>query len=101
MKIHFLNVIPNVTNTKTKNFFQDKFIIIFSKDLRMKLNSEIITFHFFFISEHTQIILNKITYIDIIIIYNSVKSCLQIQYKMNCPENVKSFSSKIDTFLHS
>ena len=46
--------------------------------------AEINNFQFFF-SEHTQIILSKITYIDIIIIYVSVMPCLQIQTKMDCP----------------
>ena len=61
-------------------FFKDKFII-FSKHLRINLNAEINIFQFFisFISEHTQLILSKTTYIDIIIIYVSVTPCLQIQ----------------------
>ena len=40
--------------------------MIFSKYLRINLNAKINNFQFFY-SEHTQIILTKITYIDIII----------------------------------
>ena len=73
-------MILNITNTKIAFllFFKHKFIT-FSKHLRINLNAEINNFQFFFISEHTQIILSKTTYIDIIIIYVSAMPCLQIQ----------------------
>ena len=39
----------------------------------------------FFISEHTQIILGKITYTDVIIFYVYETPSLQIQCQMDCP----------------
>ena len=39
----------------------------------------------FIITKSTQIILSKLKYINMIIAYISVKPCLQIQSKIDCP----------------
>ena len=58
-----------------------KLMYYFSKHLRINLNAVINSFKFFLIiSQHTQIILNKTTWLNSIIIYVSVIPCLQIKY---------------------
>ena len=70
-----------------QNFFKMSLLLFFkTSQNKTKFRNKQLSI-FFFISEDTRIILSKMTNIDIVIIYNSAKTCLQIQYKMNYAEN--------------